>query len=140
VKYWVLRLFWRVETTAALALGWLLVFLVPFRHTAALIGKTRQSADAGPLPSDPAVLKRASFVTRRVDWLGDKMPFRTTCLVRAVAGWLLLTRRGIASTIRFGVAMENGKLAAHAWLIVHGESLLGGDIAEDYQPLADMGG
>lgn len=137
---WLLRLFWRLETTASLALGWVLVFVIPFRHTARLIGNTRQIADPAGGAADALVLRRATGVTRRVIWIGDRMPFRTTCLVRAVAGWLLLSRRGIASTIRFGVTMKEGKLAAHAWLIVQGESLLGGEVANDFQPLADMGG
>ena len=123
----------------ALSVAWLLIFVVPFRHTATLIGGTRQSGIQTAGETSPQ-LKRATGVARRIERIGPRMPFRTTCLVRAVAGWLLLSRRGLASTIRFGVAMEDGKLAAHAWLIVEGVTLLGGAEAEGFQPLADMGG
>jgi hypothetical protein len=151
VKKRLLRLYWRCETVLALWLAWLLVFVVPFRHTAKLIGGTRQSDQAAPpnapaeglaRPMGPALatLKRATAVTRRILWLAPRLPFATTCLVRAIAGWLLLRRRHIPATIRFGVAMEDGKLAAHAWLIVGGQTLLGGAEAEGYQPLADLGG
>lgn len=133
-----LMIFWRGETALALALGWLLVFAVPFRHSAALVGKAKGPAEAGELPPEKT-LQRARAVSRRIVCWAPKMPFRTTCLVRAMAGWLLLKRRGIASTIRFGVAMEDGKLAAHAWLLLADETLLGGAEATGYQPLADLG-
>jgi hypothetical protein len=136
-----LWLFWRSETVLALGLAWVLVFVVPFRRTAKLIGGTRQSGPTAPTAEpDLATLKRATAVTRRILWLAPRMPFATTCLVRAIGGWLLLRRRSIPATIRFGVALGDGKLAAHAWLIVAGETLLGGTEAEGYQPLADLGG
>jgi hypothetical protein len=140
VKNRLLRLFWRCETMLALGLAWVLVFVMPFRHTAALIGGTRQ-IEPSKTASDPTqTLKRAASVTRRLERIAPLMPFRTTCLVRAIAGWLLLSRRGLGSTIRFGVAMEDSKLSAHAWLIVEGVTLLGGAEAEGFQPLADLGG
>lgn len=137
---WLLRRFWQGETVLALGLAWLLVFVVPFRHTAALIGGTRPITGRTAFLEPSPGLKRAAGVTRRVAGIAPRMPFRTTCLVRAIAGWLLLSRRGLASTIRFGVAIEDGKLAAHAWLIVEGVSLIGGSEAEAFQPLADLGG
>ena len=58
--------------------------------------------------------------------------------MQAVAGLMLLTRRRIDSTIRFGVRQRDGKLEAHAWLLVGGETVIGGQPAGDYTPLADM--
>ncbi len=52
----------------------------------------------------------------------------------------MLKRRGIAATIRFGVTKHEDGLAAHAWLIVGDQTVLGGEIAPGFQPLADLGG
>lgn len=134
------RVFWRCETVTALILGWVLVFAVPFRRTAALIGETRSPVEPPPDMAARHKLHRAAGVCRRIARIAPNMPFRTTCLAQAVAGWLLLKRRGINTTIRFGVAMQDGKLAAHAWLMLGRETLLGGGVAGDFQPLADMGG
>jgi hypothetical protein len=133
------RFLWRCETALALSLSWLLVFALPFRWTAAMIGGARQSASLASTP-DGAALRRAFAVTRRLNPAGRDIPFTPTCLVRAVAGWLLLKRRGINPTIRFGVAVEGGKLAAHAWLILGDETLIGGNEAPGFHPLADLGG
>ena len=48
-----------------------------------------------------------------------------SCLTQAMAGREMLERRGVASEIRIGVAVENG-FQAHAWLVVDGRILLGG--------------
>jgi len=79
-------------------------------------------------------------VARRVARLARRVPWRATCLVQALAGWLLLKRRGIVATIRFGVAKSEAGLAAHAWLVVGSEIVLGGEAAPDFKALADLGG
>ena len=47
-------------------------------------------------------------------------PFPVTCLSRSLLmGWLL-HRRGVASDLRIGVRLTQGKLDAHAWLECEG--------------------
>jgi hypothetical protein len=58
--------------------------------------------------------------------------------VQALAGSLLLKRRGITAVVRFGVTTQKTGLAAHAWLIVGGQTVLGGEAAADFVPLADL--
>jgi hypothetical protein len=58
----------------------------------------------------------------------DRLPFRTTCLVRALAADAMLRRRGHAPEIRFGVRTpETGAtgIEAHAWLDLSGAVVLG---------------
>ena len=65
-----------------------------------------------------------------------------TCLTQALAGQFLLSRRGIASTIRFGVDRRSHKeLRAHAWLISGGYVVLGGQAHDmgQFSHLADFG-
>lgn len=126
------------ETLLALALAWGLVFAVPFRRTVAWLGRAGAPANATAVIASDQIL-RARHVCRRVAQIATRVPWRTSCLVQAVAGCLLLRRRGIAATIRLGVKKDNGALAAHAWLMVGGQVVLGGQAAEGFKPLADIG-
>lgn len=72
-----------------------------------------------PQDIDPAHQATA----REVEWLIDaasrRLPFEATCLMQASAAKSILARRGIASTIYFGVApsRDDGRAVnAHAWL------------------------
>ena len=60
-----------------------------------------------------------------------------SCLTQAMAGREMLERRGVASEIRLGVAMEKG-FQAHAWLVVEGRILLGGGVEEGYTLLGTL--
>jgi len=132
IRYWL----GAAETVPALGIAWILVFAVPFRWTARWFG----GAVAASPSSAPAVrLNNARYVARRLVRVAAHLPWRTTCLVRAIAGALMLRRRGIPATIRFGVNRTDGKLSAHAWLLVGDTIVLGGDVAPDFQPLADLG-
>ena len=134
---WLRRQAGLVETFAALAVAWVLVFVVPFRQTTVWLGG--MTAPTQQRTTDTRNIQQARFIARRVARLARYVPWRTTCLVQAIAGRLLLRRRGIAATIRFGVAHGEAGLSAHAWLIVGDQILLGGAVASDFQPLADLG-
>lgn len=127
------------EAWTALALSWLLVFVLPFRVLSALLGAGGVGEPAGVVDGEAAHLAAARAIARRIERLALSFPGRATCLVRAVAGWLLLKRRGIPSVLRFGVRRRNGALEAHAWLRVGEAIVLGGDEAESFVPIADFG-
>lgn len=127
------------EATAALFLAWVLVFVMPSGWARRLFVSAAACPTGGPFPARPRDAARATAAARRVGRLSDRMPFRTTCLVRAIAGALLLRRRGLRDvTIRFGVRRTDGLLEAHAWLIHQGVVLLGGQELDSYTPLADL--
>jgi len=132
----------RVETAIALHLAWVLVFVVPLRVTRRLFGAVEapRDSDETALPPQGQPFERAKDMARRLRHVADRLPWHSTCLVRAVAGQMLLTRRGIhGGSIRFGVRKQDGKLEAHAWLLLGGVALIGGEEAEGYLPLADLG-
>ncbi len=123
------------ETAIALVIAQILVFGLPFRLTARFF-RQRRPGEA-PNAEEPGLTGRA--IGRRVARVADRLPWKSTCLVRALAGSLLLARRGVASHIRFGVRKEDGKLAAHAWLMTGDVTVLGGGPEMDgYVPLADL--
>jgi hypothetical protein len=133
LRYWL----GAAETAPALWIAWVLVFVVPFRWTARWFGGATPPSPQ-TIPS-PKRLAHACYVAKRLQRVAAHVPWRTTCLVRAIAGSLLLRRRGIASTIRFGVNRADGGLTAHAWLLVGDTIILGGDVASGFRPLADLG-
>ena len=59
------------------------------------------------------------------------------CLPQAIAAQCLLRREGQPSRVVFGVAQDkDGGLEAHAWLWHDGRTILGGELADRYTPLA----
>lgn len=132
----------KVETVAALFLAWMMVFVFPLGWIQRLFAPTRPPVEPDAMDRGGAtchVSPRASAVARRVARLSSTMPFPTTCLVQAIAGALLLRRRGMRDgTIRLGVRKSGSTLEAHAWLLYQGSVVLGGDAMEGFTPLADI--
>jgi hypothetical protein len=62
-----------------------------------------------------------------------------TCLTQALAAKYQLERSGRNAQLHLGVAKENGRFLAHAWLECDGETVLGGEIADRYAPLVAVG-
>jgi hypothetical protein len=59
------------------------------------------------------------------------------CLAQALAGEVMLRRRGQAAEVRIGVARsEDGRLLAHAWLESRGRVVVGGADTSSYAVLA----
>lgn len=128
----------RVETALALVLARGMVFHLPLRWIRRLFTGAG-IADDDAHQSESAQC-RARQVAHRVNHIGTRLPWRSTCLVRAVALKILLARRGIpGGIVRFGVRKTAGRLEAHAWVLRAGEPLIGGESAQSYAPLADFG-
>lgn len=121
------------ETRLALFVAWVLVFVLPFRIA------VRMLAGRQPERVRPNELATGLDIGRRIRRVAPGLPFKTTCLVRAMAGWMMLRRRRVPAIVRFGVRVEAGQLAAHAWLMVRDRAVLGGDEAEGYTPIGDFG-
>jgi hypothetical protein len=59
----------------------------------------------------------------------------TTCLVSALALQRLLSAEGHASELHIGVARREARLAAHAWVVCEGRTLIGEYESGDYTHL-----
>lgn len=71
-------------------------------------------------------LSRIAYVVPR---LSDRLPWRSDCLVQAMAAQSWLRALGFASKIRIGVENpKDGEFGAHAWLICDERVITGGDI------------
>ena len=121
-------------TEAWLLLAWFRASLafVPVRK---IIGSiTRGSTCERAMATDVAE------VTRRVQWAVSAATRHSVlefvCFPQALAGYSMLRRRGVASTIVYGVNRSAaGELMAHTWLTVGDRTLLGGDAAPEFTPL-----
>jgi Transglutaminase-like superfamily len=82
----------------------------------------------------------ANWVSWAVESLGAKPWMHALCLPRALAAHAMLRRRGIASRLCIGVAREGDKLAAHAWVEIGKDKIIGGTEADEFTRLAEFGG
>ncbi len=114
--------------------------VLPFQWTRRLYGRARRRRDpatdevvrARP-PVDPAV--------RDVAWalyvIGRRFFRDTGCLARAIAGRIMLRRRGYAPTLYIGAQRVPGAdTKLHAWLLERGTAVTGVREAESYTTLA----
>jgi hypothetical protein len=80
------------------------------------------------------------WVLWAIDAAAAKSRKETLCLPRALATHSMLRRRGIVSRVCLGVAREQGKLAAHAWLEVGEDRSVAGPGPGAFTRLAEFGG
>ncbi len=79
---------------------------------------------------------------KRITWaiqVMSRFTPQSTCLVRALAGQILLSQYGYDSHIKIGVSRNKGEFEAHAWL-EHDVGVVLGESETDYVPIMDMNG
>ncbi len=80
------------------------------------------------------------WVSWSIDTIGGKPWMKALCLPRALAAQAMLRRRGIASLLCLGVASNGGALAAHAWIEIGPDMIVGGAEATRFTRMAAFGG
>ena len=68
-------------------------------------------------------LPAAQAVARIVQGAAGWSPVHASCLARSLVLCRLLRRQGLAADLRIGVAMPDGRFAAHAWVEHEGVAL-----------------
>jgi len=87
--------------------------------------------------ADAAVARHCERVAFFIARMAQRVPWRSDCLVQALAGQRALQRAGIVSRIVVGTSRGvDGSFEAHAWLIEGDRIVLGGDIAR-FSPVLD---
>lgn len=86
----------------------------------------RNLITSGRAGSNEQSIDRIAFAIRA---MGARVPWRSDCLVQALAAQHWLAAKGIGSTIHMGVKPSGAPLDAHAWLKVGDRTVLGGDVA-----------
>jgi hypothetical protein len=80
------------------------------------------------------------WVLWSIDAAAAKFRKETLCLPRALAAHSMLRRRGITSRVCLGVAREQDKLTAHAWVEVGEDRTVASPGAGAFTRLAEFGG
>lgn len=121
----------RLEAAAALAVASAAISVMPFRRVMALA----RPVTAPPRPA--ADEERAVRAIRlAIAACARRVPWRALCLEQALASQWMLGRRGIGSTIHYGVARGGAGLAAHAWVRTPRLEVIGCENAGDFAELA----
>lgn len=86
-------------------------------------------------PCQPVPLATLRRQCRWLAKLAGWMPFRALCLEQALACAQLLAHHRVAFSLHIGVRRDgNDTFAAHAWVVVNDQVLLGGPV-DSYRPL-----
>jgi transglutaminase superfamily protein len=140
------RVGWRRRGLIVEAAAWLLVArlalaLAPFPLIARRLGAFVPPADprvaAVSAPTTPGQARIAREVSWAVTRAAAHAPFRAVCLPQAMAGRIMLSRRGVASAMHFGAAKgQDRPLNAHAWLDAAGVKVTGYPVAPQFAEIA----
>jgi hypothetical protein len=92
----------------------------------------REAEAKGSADSPPSVA-----IAGRVRWAVSAAARHSVlefvCFPQTLAGYTMLRRRGVASTMVYGVARSpGGELQAHTWLTVGDRTVLGGEEAAEF--------
>ena len=113
--------------------------LVPVRRIIGVV--TRRQVDVKDNGGAAVPESEASLViARRVQWAVGAVvrhsPVEFVCFPQTLAGYTMLRRRGVRSTMVYGVARSPaGELKAHTWLDVGDRNVLGGEGSGGFTPV-----
>ena len=126
------------EAVLCLGLARLAIGCVRFRHLSRRLGRPNEETPAeSPRHQDTPT----RLVSWAIDAAGRRTPWKSTCLVRALAAHAMLHRRGISSTLYLGVDPGSGPartLDAHAWLRSGTCVVTGGEVMDRFTPVASF--
>jgi len=78
-------------------------------------------------------LEVSKLIASIVNGLALRTPWRSTCLVKALAAHKMLSRRHVPHSIHFGVNIDPALgMKAHAWLSVGNGIIIGGENAGEF--------
>lgn len=98
---------------------------IPFPRIAAWMGVLGTES---PVEISECQMEAVKEISWAIQAMADRVPWDSRCLAQAIAGYRMLLKLGIPSTVYFGVKKDPGKaFNAHAWLrcgscIVTGEA------------------
>lgn len=122
-----------VEATFALGGARLALACLSFRRIATWLGCLGIESSASVSSFHDAEAKQVSWA---IETMSRHLPWKCLCLAQALAAWWMLSRRGVAGTIYFGVARDPAKpFSAHAWMRCGTRVVTGGNNRERFRVL-----
>jgi hypothetical protein len=121
------------ESLMCLVAARLAIALLPMPWVLRRVGTLQQKSEFETPAVDGATARRVASAIRTIS---RHVPSLGSCLAQALAGHVMLRRRGISCTICLSVARHDGRLAAHAVLRSGRVVLTGAEVEEQYTPVA----
>ncbi|NBC02664.1 MAG: lasso peptide biosynthesis B2 protein [Bacteroidetes bacterium] len=113
-------------------LAWYRFFILSFsfKRLSKKLGDLNGPPVQGDGELNPEILQLADSIRH----ISRFVPWESKCLVQAVVAKILLKKRNIDSTLYLGVrkSEDGSNLEAHAWLDVNNQTILGGDISDQF--------
>ena len=135
-RFW--QLPWRDRLILAEAFFWLSVArpataVLPFRRIANLAA-CRTSRQWPSADDRNTIIQRTRWAIHAA---AKRVPWKALCFQQGIAAQVMLRRRGIASTLYYGAALDQGdELSAHVWVRDGDIDVVGCDQAGRYAVLA----
>jgi hypothetical protein len=124
------------EATLNLTMAQLLLF-VPFRWLVPLCGQLHPGAASALRVLSEDEISSAFAVRRAVRRATGRLPWDSSCLVRALAAQMMLRRRHLPSVLQLGVRTGAAtKLSAHAWVKCGEVNVVGDESVAEFTPIA----
>jgi hypothetical protein len=119
-----------LEAAGFLALAAACIALAPFR----ILVKFASRSPRGMADGSHAV--KIGLVRSAIARSARRMPFRAKCFEQGLAAVWMLRRRGVATTLHYGIAKQDGKLVSHVWVTVGECAVVGGENSDAFSELA----
>lgn len=120
-----------LEAVVVLMVAAACVALVPFKTLA----KFASQPPRGGVPGDTRS-QSIQAVRNAILRSARRMPFRAKCFEQGLAAVWLLRRRGVATTLHYGMARQHGTFVAHVWVTVGERGVVGCENRHEFQELA----
>ncbi|AMN43755.1 stage V sporulation protein S [Rhodoplanes sp. Z2-YC6860] len=133
------RLPWRdfpvfLEAFIFLAATRFVIAVLPFRKAADLAAR--------PVRQSSLSVSVTRLRLKQVRWAivaaSRRAPWRTLCFEQGLTAQCMLRRRGIASTLYYGVAQDQSGLSAHVWVRAGHQDVIGCENAAQFSVLASF--
>ena len=111
----------------------LFVLIIPFRKLAIIMGN-RMDESQTEVSSDK--ISKILDIKNYINVLSKHTPWKSECFVQALTGQLFLRLYKVTSTIYLGIAKEDDKLIAHAWLRCGPIYVSGGEMRNKFKVVA----
>lgn len=112
----------------------LMIWIFPFTFVHKSVQNMTNSISKKDSKTEPMIpIQRIKFMIL----LSSRYVPRATCLVKALAGYIMFSRYGYTTLIKIGVLNEDGVFEAHAWLEHCGIVILG-ESEKEYKTILDI--
>jgi hypothetical protein len=116
-----------IEAAVVLSVTRIVLAASPGRFTAGWVRRAGQGSSA------PGLEAKAASVASNIARAASLLP--STCLSRALTGWVMLRRRGVPSVVKLGARRVDDHVRMHAWLEVSGTPVIGHEEAHEFVTL-----